>query len=102
MYFREDKTGASMTHTMFDDQQVSTFVGQWNCFPGPDGCIALITNIFYYLYVLFQHLITLPVIYIYMYTCTCMYYMYIYIYFFCILNAYNSVLNRRKNNKVLS
>ena len=31
MYFRddeEDKTGASMTHTMFDDQQVSTFVGQ--------------------------------------------------------------------------
>ena len=29
MYFRddeEDKTGASMTHTMFDDQQVSTFV----------------------------------------------------------------------------
>ena len=42
MYFRndeEDKTGASMTHTMFDDQQVSTFVGQWNCFPGPDRCI---------------------------------------------------------------
>ena len=34
--------GASMTHTMFDDQQVSTFVGQWNCFPGPDGCIKLI------------------------------------------------------------
>ena len=31
MYFRndeEDKTGASMTHTMFDDQQVSTFIGQ--------------------------------------------------------------------------
>ena len=45
MYFRndeEDETGASMTHTMFDDQQVSTFVGQWNCFPGPDGCIKLI------------------------------------------------------------
>ena len=45
MYFRndeEDKTGASMTHTMFDDQQVPTFVGQWNCFPGPDGCIKLI------------------------------------------------------------
>ena len=45
MYFRddeEDKTGASMTYTMFDDQQVSTFVGQWNCFPGPDGCIKLI------------------------------------------------------------
>ena len=42
MYFRnneEDKTEASMTHTMFDDQQVSTFVGQWNCFPGPDRCI---------------------------------------------------------------
>ena len=42
MYFRndeEDKTGASMTHTMFDDQQVSTFVGQWNCFPDPDRCI---------------------------------------------------------------
>ena len=44
-----------------------------SCYPP-----ALITNIFYYLYVLFQHLITLPVIYIYMYTCTCMYYMYIY------------------------
>ena len=46
MYFRndeEDKTGASMTHTMFDDQQVSTFVGQWNCFPGPDRCIQLIS-----------------------------------------------------------
>ena len=45
MYFRddeEDKNGASMTHTMFDDQQVSTFVGQWNCFPGHDGCIKLI------------------------------------------------------------
>ena len=45
MYFRndeEDKTGASMTHTMFDDQQVSTFVGQWNCFSGPDRCIQLI------------------------------------------------------------
>ena len=45
MYFRddeEDKTGASMTHTMFDDQQLSTFVGQWNCFPGPDGCMKLI------------------------------------------------------------
>ena len=31
MYFRndeEDKTGASMTHTMFDDQQLSTFVFQ--------------------------------------------------------------------------
>ena len=45
MYFRddeEDKTGASMTHIMFDDQQVSTFVGQWNYFPGPDGCIKLI------------------------------------------------------------
>ena len=45
MYFRndeEDKTGTSMTHTMFDDQQVSTFVGQWNCFPGPDRCIQLI------------------------------------------------------------
>ena len=44
MYFcddEEDKTGASMTHTMFDDQQVSTFVGQWNCFPGPDGCIKI-------------------------------------------------------------
>ena len=44
MYFRdneEDKTGASMTRKMFDDQ-VSTFVGQWNCFPGPDGCIKLI------------------------------------------------------------
>ena len=40
MYFRndeEDKTGASMT-----DQQVSTFVGKWNCFPGPDRCIELI------------------------------------------------------------
>ena len=45
MYFRndeEDKTGASMTHTMFDDQQLSTFVGQWNCFPSPDRCIQLI------------------------------------------------------------
>ena len=45
MYFRndeEDKTGASMTHTMFDDQQLSTFVGQWNCFQGPGGCIKLI------------------------------------------------------------
>ena len=45
MYFcndEEDKTGASMTHTMLDDQQVSTFVGQWNCFAGPDGCIQLI------------------------------------------------------------
>ena len=45
MYFRndeEDKTGTSMTHTMFDDQQVSTFVGQWNCFPGPDRCMQLI------------------------------------------------------------
>ena len=46
MYFRddeEDKTGASMTNTkMFDDQQVSTFVGQWKCFPGPDGCIKLL------------------------------------------------------------
>ena len=45
MYFcddEEDKTEASMTHTMFDDQQVSTFLGQWNCFPGPDGCIKLI------------------------------------------------------------
>ena len=45
MYFRddeEDKTGTSMTRTMFDDQQVSTFVGQWNCFPGPDRCIQLI------------------------------------------------------------
>ena len=45
MYFHddeEDKTGASMTHTMFDDQLVSTFVGQWNCFPGPDRCIQLI------------------------------------------------------------
>ena len=45
MYFRneeEDKTGASMTHTMFDDQQVSTFVGQWNYFPCPDRCIQLI------------------------------------------------------------
>ena len=34
-YFRndeEDKTGASMTITMFDDQQVSSFVGQWNFF----------------------------------------------------------------------
>ena len=39
MYFRDE---ASMTHTMFDDQQVSTFVGQWHCFPGPDGCIKLI------------------------------------------------------------
>ena len=31
MYFRddeEDKSGASMIHTMFDDQQVSAFVGQ--------------------------------------------------------------------------
>ena len=27
-------------HKMFDDQlQVSTFVGEWNCFPGPDGFI---------------------------------------------------------------
>ena len=45
MHFRddeEDKTGASMTHTMFDDQQVSTVGGQWYCFPGPDGCIKLI------------------------------------------------------------
>ena len=45
MYFRndeEDKTGASMRHTMFDDLQVSTFVGKWNCFPGPDRCIELI------------------------------------------------------------
>ena len=45
MYFRnddKDKTGASMTHTMFDDKQVSTFVGQWNCFPGPNRCIQLI------------------------------------------------------------
>ena len=45
MYFRndeEDETVASMTHTMFDDQQVSTFVGQWSCFPGPDRCIQLI------------------------------------------------------------
>ena len=44
MYFRddeEDKTGASMTHTMFDDQQVSTFVGQWNCFPGPDTVVTV-------------------------------------------------------------
>ena len=43
MYFRddeEDKTGAAMTHTMFDDQQVSTFVGL--CFPGHGGCIQLI------------------------------------------------------------
>ena len=38
----ENKTGVSMTHTMFDDQQVSTFVGQWNCFPDPDRCIQLI------------------------------------------------------------
>ena len=45
MHFRddeEDKTGASMTHTMFDDQQVSTVGGQWYCFPGPDGCTKLI------------------------------------------------------------
>ena len=44
MYFRddeEDKSGASMTYTMFDDQQVSTFAGQWNCFPGPDRCIQI-------------------------------------------------------------
>ena len=34
--------GVSMTHTMFDDQQESTFVGQWNCFPGPDRCKKLI------------------------------------------------------------
>ena len=26
--YDEDITGASMTHTMFDNQQVSTFVGQ--------------------------------------------------------------------------
>ena len=45
MYFRddeEDKTGAPMIHTMFNDQQVLTFVGQWHCFPGPDKCIQLI------------------------------------------------------------
>ena len=44
MYFRndEDQTGASMTHTMFDDKQVSTFAGQWNYFPGLDRCIQLI------------------------------------------------------------
>ena len=28
----EDKTGASMTNTIIDDQQVSTFVGQWNVY----------------------------------------------------------------------
>ena len=52
MYFRddeEDKTGASMTHTMFDDQQVSTFVGQWNCFPGLDRCIQLICDLQFHL-----------------------------------------------------
>ena len=38
----EDKIGASMTRKMFDDQQVSAFVGQWNCFSGPRGCIKLI------------------------------------------------------------
>ena len=44
MYIRDDeeKTGTLITHNMFDDQQVLTFVGQWNCFPGPDGCIKLI------------------------------------------------------------
>ena len=39
MYFRndeEDKTGASMTN------KCVTFVGKWNCFPGPDRCIELI------------------------------------------------------------
>ena len=47
MYFRdneEDKTGASTTHKIFDDQQVSTFIGQWNCFPDPGGCLKLILS----------------------------------------------------------
>ena len=39
MHFRNDEEDKTLG---FNDQQVSTFVGKWNCFPGPNRCIQLI------------------------------------------------------------